>query len=90
MVWLWDGSLSMAGGNVTVSHISRCGLHFVVQTNLQDTVGGHQSAPNRKISAIQRLPITKLTKKNIENSTIQVRLRVRKYTLLKLFEVAVF
>ena len=38
MVWLRDGSLSMAGGNVTVSHISRCDLHFVVQTNLQDTV----------------------------------------------------
>ena len=36
-----DGHRSpgMAGGKVTVSHISRCAVHFVVQTKLQDTGG---------------------------------------------------
>jgi len=38
MVWLVDGSPGMAGGNVTVSHISRCVVHFVVQNNMQATV----------------------------------------------------
>ena len=38
MVWLADGSPGMAGGNVTVSHIS-CGVvHFVVQNIMQATV----------------------------------------------------
>jgi len=38
MVWFADGSPGMAGGNVTVSHISRCIVHIVVQNNMQTTV----------------------------------------------------
>ena len=32
------GTIDLAGGNVTVSHISPCIVHFVVQNNMQATV----------------------------------------------------
>jgi len=35
---MWSSSPGMAGGNVTVSHISWCAVNFVVQTKLQGTV----------------------------------------------------
>jgi len=58
LVWLADGLLDMAGGNVTVSHItviSRCVVHFVVQNNHQRPIG---SLPHLCQRSPNEVPIT--------------------------------
>ena len=47
----WDGSPGMAGGNVTVSHISCCTVHFVVQNKMQVTVRRSRIGPLRCLNS---------------------------------------